>query len=157
MMAEVIDGELVDARQPPPSRYKTRAEIELLPAMQISIGQEVDRFNCGAPVDTAAVEPRDVARTAIRVIARRALDVFEIVFLAFDDDAAGPRQSVIRFKAFDGRRDKAAIKPLVAVHQADVVARAVLVPKLGTDATAAVLGARQGHDANGVLLRDLDS
>src|SRR3954467_8801451 len=101
MMAEVIDGELIDAPQPPTLRHKTRAEIELLTAVKISVGQEAYRFDRGAAIDAAAVEPRDVARAAVRVIARRALDVFEIIFLAFDDDAAGPRQSLVRFKAFD--------------------------------------------------------
>src|ERR1051325_2458759 len=60
VMTEVIDGKLIDAGKPPAARAQPRAKIELLSAVQVAVGEEADRFDCGAPIDAAAVQSRDV-------------------------------------------------------------------------------------------------
>src|SRR6187551_2627334 len=156
MMAEVIDGELVDASQPPAARSQARPKVELLPAVQISVGQEADRVNCGAPIKPATVEPRDVARAPIRIVASGTLDVFEIVLFALDDDPADSCKRGVRFEALDRSGDEAPIQSLVAIHQADVIARAVLIAKLCADAAASIPGTRERYDPDGIPFCDFD-
>src|SRR5690242_11290641 len=106
LMAEMIDRQTGDAREAPALRMQARSEVELLAAMQIAVGQVSDGLNGRTAIDASAVEPLHKPRTPVRIGAAGALDVFEALFLPFDNHAADARQIRDQLKLPDGRGEK---------------------------------------------------
>jgi hypothetical protein len=118
----MVDGGNVDPLQRPAVLAQARAELALLAAVHVTVGEIAHRLDRAAAVEPAAVEPRDGAGKAVGLVAAGALRELAVAARGFDDHAADARERRVLLEPTDRRRQEAGTQRHVAVHQADIAA-----------------------------------
>src|SRR5205085_2839665 len=137
-MTKVVDRWMIDPSKAPGLRVNPGSELELLPPVQIPVGEIPNRFDGRASIHSAAVQPRHKAGLPVRIAAACAFDIFEVVLFALNNNASDSRQVRILLEGLDRCRKEPLMEPHVAVDQADIFARAILIAKLCACAATAI-------------------
>ena len=138
----------IEAVQGPALLAQAHAQIELFHAVQIAIGQIADGVDGTAAVEPAAIEPIDGAHGIFDPAPRHATGEFEARQVHLDHMPGDASDARIGIEKGDALGQEVRIEQHVAIEQADIVARAVLIAQLGADAAAGGLVGGELNDGH---------
>jgi hypothetical protein len=119
----MLDRGHVDPRQPPAVRAQPGAELVFLERVEVAVGEMPDALHRGDAVQSAAIEPVDIARhrAPFHAIVARAQFEFDAVGVDLAHAASDRSVAGVRLEERDARFEEAGVEDHVAIEQVEIV------------------------------------